>query len=414
MPKTNLPRTFCTILKGLNLASRLALIILIARLLSSKEAGVYGLYASGLLLSASLIGLNLYSITARELLKNPARTVLLLQRHLGACFLLFPAFAVVACTGYIKFGSGTILLQTIFTLHLLTEFATQESSRLLVALKQPLWAEFINFIRNASWTWVPVVYLTMNLSLSAEGLILAWFLASFVAFCLATFIYSFILFRGMPKIRIHHQWVKRAICAALTIFFANVAFRTIVGLDKYMVANCINISKAGVYTIHASLAFALITMIESAVSVWRYPDLVGALQNRDYSRAQKLLRRFIIENFSISLLFTLVIVNVAPILLHYFGRAEYTADLSSFYLLIGGVFIYCVSLPLHYFQYGMGWDKLTLTINTTGIVVLVVSSPVLLFRYELLGAGLMVLLSLTAIASFRFFAYTRFRLNQRL
>ena len=395
---------FAASLRGIILLARFSLIIILAFFVSPMEMGLFALYMSGIQLSASLIGLDVYSHTTRLLLLSGAPKNRILSSHMG--------FVAISCVGFIPLSVLLFYLSSpripgflliIFCGHLPFEYYNQEIGRLLIPLGRPITSILIQFVRSA--LWVPFGLLAYYMGWSNNLLwlfVIFWFSGSMLAalfsfVCLRVYCSQFIF----PKV--NPVWLKTALLSSGFFFGGTLIFRAILGGDRFIVNRVLGVESVGIYSVYVSICMGGLGLLESGIAAWRFPSLVSAIQTNELNSAKKQLWCFFKDNLYLSLLLLagvgLVFTQLVPLLLD----KNYTQDLKGFYAIILGVFTYSLSMPFHYFLYGLRWDKTILFIYLSALVVMIIWAFMFMEALGVTGAGIMLALAMSTIALLRFF-----------
>lgn len=392
-------------LRGVSLAARFALTLGLAAIVSPAQVGVFGLYWAGLQLASSLMGLDVYATTTRELLRpgaNPAETI---RRHIGF-MLLIALIATPVATIAFRLSAPAVpgALIAIFFLQLPAEYYCQEFSRLLVPLSRPFEATLVLFIRSALWTPLPFVLIALIPQADPIVLVaLSWFLGTLsAALVTAVVVKRATGSWNLPKI--DPRWAKSALLSSGVFFLGSLVFRGMLGMDRFLVNGILGIEVVGVYTVQASACLGALALVESGISAWWYPRLVNEIQAGDIAAASRTFKGFLRNSIGSAILLMGAIIAVfqvaAPILISHI----YSDDLRGFYAMAIGVFLYAASMPYHYVLYGGGQDRKILGIYVIAATAMAIWALTMMKGMGVAGAGLMLAIALAAIAVGRIFA----------
>lgn len=391
-------------LRGASLAARFALTLGLAAIVSPAEVGVFGLYWAGLQLASSLMGFDVYATTTRELLRPGADLRATIQRHIG--FMLLVAL-IATPVATIAFGLSApavpATLVAIFFLQLPAEYYCQEFSRLLVPLNRPFEATLLLFIRSALWTPLPFVLIAIIPQANPIVLVaLSWFLGTLsAAIATACVVKRATGSWNLPRIDL--RWARSALLSSGVFFLGSLVFRGMLGMDRFLVNGILGIEVVGVYTVQASACLGALALVESGISAWWYPRLVNEIQAGDIARASRTFKAFLRSSVGSAMLLMGAIIVVfqvaAPILIN----PVYSADLTGFYAMAIGVFLYAASMPYHYVLYGGGQDRKILRIYVVAAIAMAIWAVSMMKGMGVAGAGLMLGIALATIAVGRIF-----------
>lgn len=391
-------------LRGISLAARFALTLGLAAIVSPAEVGIFGLYWAGMQLASSLMGLDIYATTTRELLRPGADPSAVIRRHIGF-MLLVVLVATPIATIVFRLSAPAVptMLVAIFFLQIPVEYYCQEFSRLLVPLNRPFEATIVLFIRSALWT--PLPFALIALAPRANPIVLvavSWLLGT-----LSAAIVTVIMVRratgswNLP--RIDAGWAKSAFLSSGVFFIGSLVFRTMLGMDRFLVNGFLGLNVVGVYTVQASACLGALALVESGISAWWYPRLVNEIQAGDIKAAAHTFRTFLRNSVGSALFLMGAIIVVfqmaAPLLID----PIYSSDLRGFYAMAVGVFLYAASMPYHYVLYGGGQDRKILGIYIFAAIAMAVWAVSMMKGMGVAGAGLMLAIALATIAVGRIF-----------
>jgi O-antigen/teichoic acid export membrane protein len=175
------------------------------------------------------------------------------------------------------------------------------------------------------------------------------------------------------------------------------------GMDRFLVNGILGIEVVGVYTVQASACLGALALVESGISAWWYPRLVNEIQAGDIARASRTFKAFLRSSVGSAMLLMGAIIVVfqvaAPILIN----PVYSADLTGFYAMAIGVFLYAASMPYHYVLYGGGQDRKILRIYVVAAIAMAIWAVSMMKGMGVAGAGLMLGIALATIAVGRIF-----------
>jgi O-antigen/teichoic acid export membrane protein len=400
------------VLKVINLGSKLFLLIVLAKYTNPETVASFGLYWSTLVLSSGMMGLEVYSHTARSIIQDTTHRNIQLRKHLGFLLIISCIVTPIISAIFGKLTTVTSLIILLFPLHLLFEFFSQEITRLLVPLKMPLASITLAFIRSSLWIF-PVmlaIFLGKNTDV-LEFTIVLWLLGSFVALVVGGGIIHK-LTKGDIKPILDLKWIKDAIMISIVIFSGSLCLRAILGGDRFLINYIFNSETLAVYIFYASIVFAVVGLLETSVSAWHYPNMVKSIQLNKKEEYFCRLRKFLMES-SISGAFILIVICLAtPIMISKFLDPLYSRSFYAFYAMCFAVWLYTITMPFHYTLYGLHRDKSILIINFSGLVMMLVWAFSYMKQFGLIGAGIMFAISLTTISLMRVFLCTYIYISQ--
>lgn len=399
-------RLLAITLRSLTLAFRFALSLVVARALALDQAGLFFLYLAGVQIAAALLPMDLYSSTARAVLRSHDKTETSdaseVGRHFGAVALLAIVFGPLAAWIFFlaspSIGLGLVLL---FSFHVASEAVANDIGRILVPLSRPLVAAAFLFLRSVAWI-VPVgiLFETGLWDTDALGLALAWFAAS----VFATSVGILIIWQksgSQFRLRLSLPWLFRNLRKSALFLAGSLVFRLVTGGDRFLVERALGLDAVAVYGFYVSLSFGLLALLETGSSAWSYPQLVKAIQAKDGTQTKSVLIQFVCQNSVGAITLTSVLAFGFPPVAAMILDPVYAQNTDLLHLICLGVLFLGLSLPFQYVVYGFGYDHFRLLAMTIGAAVLLIGWYSWLPGGGLVGAGMMLAAAFAAIASVR-------------
>lgn len=396
------PQALAGGLRASTLVLRFALMFFLARTVSLETLGLFGLYWAALQLASTLLPMDVYAQTSRWLLEGKVDAGSLIARHLGFLFLAIFTLGPVA-TFVFSLSSESIefILIMFFLLHLPVETIASEIGRLLVPLHKPLAANVILFVRSALWVMPLVFCLEIEIvSPKLLNILSFWLVGSLfsliISYCV---LYKFSSASLIPRLNI--PWCVSAIQKSGIFLLSTFAFRSVLGVDRFIVENKFDLEVLGIYALFASVSLGVLGLIESGVSAWHFPRLVAAIQKHESAAVFVILKGFVKQNSVASFCLMLIILVAFPIAVYFFLDDIYWRNLDVFVIIVIGVLMYCLSMPFHYVIYGFSSDWMLLLIYSSAFIVMVIWAGFFMVNLGVFGAGAMLSLALTVIALLR-------------
>lgn len=376
--------------------------------------GIFSLYWAGLQLSASLMSLDVYAQTTRLILAAESKRDFHIQRHFGFLAVSTLFLGPLAVSLNMVYGSGLKeALLFIFIVHLVVETFATDMGRLLVPLHKPLLSNFMLFVRSAIWVY-PLVFAfeVEALPQTPDVVVFAWLLGSTASLFFGfKGIASFGFSSKVPTLDM--RWIKDALVAGALFILATLLFRSMLGLDRFFVNSVFDESSVAIYAVYASVVLSVLALVESGVSAWHYPKMVASIRKQDFLSVKGQMFSFFMLNAAATLVLFLSLFVIFPYLASYMLPKEYLAHYELLFYLSFGVIAYCLSMPFHYFIYGFSKDFYFLFIYSFGFIAMIVWVKYFMMDYGIVGAGVMLSISLSIIAIFRILVSVRIYLDLR-
>lgn len=341
--------------------SRFLLLICLARLLTPAEVGQYGLFLASTLFAITLVGAELHTFGLRELLRRGHDQWSFVVQHSAIAWVV----AYLLLAPLLLASTSLWELQGVswywFPALLLTEHLCQESNRLLVTIGRPLAAGAAMFVRMGAWVWVaiPLLWYYPNFR-SLNVVMLCWFIGSSLALLLSVRIAKLELgaWQWSP---LDAAWIGRGIRVGMLYLSANLVYRGLFAIDRFLVGHLNGSDFLGVYVFYIGLAMAVVTVLEPSILAFQYPPIVSAWQNGrrdDYARLYSQLRR---SMFFLSTATALAISLLSPFLFDWLARPVYASHMPMLWVLLLMAWISANVMTLDVGLYAQGQDRVQTT-----------------------------------------------------
>lgn len=356
-------------LRALAMGSRFALAIVLARLLTPAEVGLYGLFVATVGFSMLVIGGDFYTYSQRELLSEPReRWSFVLQHQALATLLLYAVLLPMQAAVFWLDLLPSHLAPWFFVL-LFLEHLAQEINRVLIAMRRQLVASLVLFLRMGAWIWCALALMWLE----PDNKNLNTVYASWFGGCVAAIVVGGItVWREAAPWRvwtIDKAWILRGLKTGLLFLLATMSFRALQTADRYAVDFLAGGELLGVYVLYIGMAMAVISVLDPAVFSYLYPRLVSAFRSGEYTQYRKLMRELLWSSAVVSIVAATMVGVLAPYVLSWVDKPVYTRHLHVLWLLLGMTVIYALSMVPHYGLYARGADKHLVIAHVSALLV---------------------------------------------
>jgi O-antigen/teichoic acid export membrane protein len=385
MLKTSISNLF---LRGCAVASRFAVVMLIARYATPTDMGVYGLMAVTISISLYLLGMDFYVYNTRELLARPESERLPLVRDQMVFHLI--GYSVVLPMLLVVFGSGTLSwgLAAWFYLLLIMEHICLETNRLLIAFSRPVWANLALFARAGTILMVIAGLGLLNDSqIGLKTIWIAWFTGLTAGLITGVASLRRLAWRRVLAVPMDWPWIRRGVATALPFLCATIALLGVQYTDRYFLKQYHGESAVGIYTFFASLANVVQVFTFSGITMIMYPRVVAAYQSGAFSEYGVLMRRMAVRIGAA----VLVLAGVAALLIRpalwLVGREAYASNLSIFWIMLLSTALFALADIPHYPLYVRGKDRALVLATLVAFLVGLAANVLLVPDHGLTGAA---------------------------
>lgn len=355
------------------LGGKFLLMMAIARYLTVKDVGDYGLYVSIIVISLYFVGLDFYVYSTREILdpkvKKNTGGILFNQ---FIFFLFSYLLLAIVWPGLLTLSVITGLGGLLFALTI-SEHLSQECYRVLIIKEKITIANFILFIRSGIWCYLCVPLLFFKL-VNLEQIFYLW-----LVFSLASVVFGMVFIAKYEAIsisdfKLDFKWLRRGIRTSFLFFLGTLCLRAINYLDKVIAVHFIPSPKLGVYVFFFGISSAVQAIIDVLVVTRYYPSLVKAIQAENPEQTKLAFvtfkKRMLLYNFSLFLLS----IPACYILIKFTGKIEYVDNFHWYILIVIATSLLNVSMPYHYALYSKKKDSSIIIINAISLLLFIITS----------------------------------------
>lgn len=385
--------------------SKFLLMLVLARVLTPDDVGVFGLVTSALIIAVYLAGMEYHNFTSREILGSDTSARLSLFGEQAIVHLA--AYAVAAPVIFFFLDTGLIPQTVVFWFVplLIAEHLSLEGYRLLITLSQSGRANVVLFVRSGLWAlaifaclpFCPEAYRRLDLiwpvwlaSSSSAVLLAAWWLRS--------------IWQSGPW-SLDCDRIKRGFRTALPFLVSTLSLRGIFAMDRYFIELYHSTDQVGVYTLFFGTANFIYLMVEAGAAVVQYPKMVADFRKGDKAGFRSSAGRFVRSVIGATILgAAAAAVGIYP-MLFLIDRPVYRDNIGVFWILVLGTSLYALSLIPHYLLYAKGRDRAVALSSAAAIASAVVFNFLLTPDLGARGAAGATLLAMgTLLALKTFFA----------
>ncbi len=386
--------------RALTLGFKFFLLLYLGSHLDPGSLGHYGLVVTTLSLGTTVLGMEFYVHTMREILGRSRNEKIALIRnqavlHIGLCFICLPLVYWLDITGRWWPPTGWWLVAL-----LVSEHICQEGYRLLLTISRPISANVIMLLRQGLWALPLIAY--HNHSSGPLGLQTVWIFwlggnATAIGLLLFTarLVDTELLFsQGVDWSYIAHglKTSIKYVAVFLSFLFSNYC-------GRYVVASYLDNAAAGIFFFVASVTNIIFTIIETAFLNIVKPRLVELYNRGDEFRTPFLaFARLVLVN---SLVVAISICIAVPMLIRYLNRPQYKDHEMLFVILAGSSIGWCASGLFDIALVAYRKDLSVLGAHIAGAAIALAASLLLVPVFGINGAATASLLASWSVASIK-------------
>ena len=397
----------------LNIALRIATLLIrfvfllsLAKHLSAKDVGYFGLFSAAIIYSISIIGLDFYIYSNREAVSmSQAEIGQAIKGQAAISGMAYLLYTPVVILILYHFSSWPLYLIALLPPILILEYCNQEIYRLLIAKSEQLPASILLFVRQASWCAAATVLLyTSNKVQNILPLLFLWLLAGIGA-----------IFLGWKKLNrmglsgwdrpINWEWVRKGIVTSLAFLLATLALRAIDTFDRFMLAIISNTETVGIYVFFIGICGSLIAFLDAGVYSFSYPLLIKSHRDGDVGAFKKQMLQMLYPAVLMCALFTIASIIFLPKLLLWVGKDLYINSFQMFYWILVATIINALALIPHFALYALGRDRDIIHGQILALLLFIVGTFLLKDRYGALAIPQSLSLSFFGLLIYKSYFY---------
>lgn len=351
------------------LGSKFVMVFMLARLLEPEAFGLYGLLTATVSYALYAVGLDFYTYSTRELLKQPKSQWGQLLKSQGALTtilygLLGPVLLLVFAFDLLPWHFAAW-----FFVLLVLEHINQEMDRLLVAISRPLTASVVLFVRSGLWALLAVAYMAVEPSQrTLEFVFAAWAAGGVVGLLISAHALRQEHIGGW-RLNIDWPWLKKGIAITLPFLLATLALRGIYTADRYWFEALNGLHTLGAYVLFVGMCNALVSFLDAGVFAFAYPQLITAHHQGQEDAFIKKMHHMLLQTTMFTAVFALLAWLALPWVLAWINKPAYLAQQSIFVWLLLGTSLFALSMVPHYGLYARGQDKHIIASHMFGLLV---------------------------------------------
>lgn len=384
------------------IACKFGLAIFIGRYLDLASLGLYGLFAGAIAITPVVVSMGLVHVIMREAVTLPRNLLVNHLRHYWCFVVAVYALALaVATLAVALFGASPLLLLVIAII--LFEHLGNDVFQLFTNLEQPITANVSTFLRGAAWILVYVPLAIFIPELRSMAMLLSFWLAgsaaSFLLFVWASRSWPWKATFAMP---FHFAFVRLTIKRSFVIYVSDLAFIGSQFVDRYLVTLFLGLELTGVYFLYWSVANAVTTLVSITTLQVQRPRLIKAHHEGGAARHREQTVQFLKTTTLATMAFIAAAGTAFLLILPVLKQPAVADHLGAFWLIMIGMAARNLADFGAMALFTARRDGIMTVTNIAAVVALILAQAALLPLAGLVGAGVAILLTFSAMAVWRF------------
>lgn len=349
-------------LRAMGIASRFLLTFLITKFISLEFQGEYTLVVTTVTLLIIFFGFDFYAYVGRLIIKERKNEVFFLKNMLIFFFFSYIFLLIVLSIGSNVFKLKSIPFWTLYFLIVL-EHLGQEFFRIYLALRKPLLANTLLFIRTGLWALIIVFgfLFLKKFTISINTILNLWLLSAFLTCFLGFIFYPKI--NSFFKAKVDFLWIKKGIIVGLTMFASTICLKIIEYSDRYLIDFYLGKKEVGIYSFYFQLSNIINVVIFTMYISFLYPDIIKGVYDKScqaVSKTQQIIRNKTLILVAVSAILFFIL---SPVFLGYINKPELDDNTLLYYIMLISTLFLNYSFASHYVI--IGAEKESLIFKTT-------------------------------------------------
>lgn len=386
------------------MASKLLLVVYIGRYLTVSDMAVYGLVTTSVGISVTLLGLEFYAFSTREILAAPegARVQLLRDQflfYLVGYVLFVPLALPLFFTGILPWH----LALAFYALAVL-EHVAQETSRIFNTLFRPVLSTVLFFLRSAAWGYVMIVAGLLKPEWNTVGHVLgAWIGGVAVSVALSVMELRRMHWSGARLAPVDWGWIRRGLFTAAPFMASAVSYKVIELADRYIIHFLLNDTAVGVYSFYGSLANMIPAVVGAGITSILVPRIIDAYQSGRLDAYRAYFKTMTISAVVTCLAAVPLGFVAIAWLQRFIGKPEYAAELATCGMLLLSTAVGVIAQLPGIALYARKDDVALLLAVLVGAVTNTALNFILIPRFGIMGAALATALAYAAMGFYQLY-----------
>ena len=362
-----------------SLVVRSALVFVLARYLSVRDMGTYGLLLATLGYGVYLVGFDFYAYATRTMLAAPReRWPTQLRSQLtfyGLGYLGSVPVSLLLCVAGLL--PWTLLVWLLLLLPL--EHLGQELDRLLVVLGRQTEASVCLFVRQAlaPLLVVPLVALVPALR-SIDAVLALWLLFDVVGVLGAANVVRREV-AGSGWGTVDRGWIRRGIATSIPFLIGTLCLRALFAVDRQVLGALGGLEVLGAYAVFVAVGNGMSSLVTAGVYQFLYPTAVREATARNASGFRRAIRSLAVQTGVVLAAVAGVVLIALPWVLDFIGRQTYRDSAWMLPWILLSYALFNLSNVAHTVLYALERDRVilltTLVAFAAFVTVLVVVAP---------------------------------------
>lgn len=315
-------------IRGLSLASRFVLILVLARALGPATFGIFTLIQTTAIIAVLMLGLEMNAYSRREIIKaeDEETRTRHIRDQLTAAFLLGLGAPVIAYGG-VAAGLFPPELAPWISAVILLDLVAQEGTRILYALQRVAAANLAWFVRSSLWVFLMLPLLVWSPEyITLFNVMVTWAAFEILAIGLLAWLLRNLEWRETFRTAIDWGWLAKGVTVAMPFFISSVFLNLLSYLPRYTLFYGQGAHETGIFGLYTGVAVGIVNLVGTTTIPQGISRAVEYYARQGLRALDVEIRTLWIHCGLLVLLLCLGLSVTFPFLLPYIGESSYPMD----------------------------------------------------------------------------------------
>ena len=398
-----------------SLAIKMGLTLYMGRYLGLADLGTYGLVASCVAIGLPLLGFRLDYVGMREIVDaDELHLTRLLRDQAIFYFLNYLGMALIVAFASVTFLQEISTKILIYTtcLAALESFGALCTTN-LVALKKPVLANFLFFVRAALWVF-PVVALGFfdEKYRKAETVLQWWTAGVFLSVILTIYTWRKLPWKEAAQTAVDWPWIKNGVRRCTLIWVGSVGGTAAANTDRFVVEYFLGREYVGINSFYGSFVNSISALMGSGLFVFTFPQLISKFKQKDLAGFNHIFRKMFFQAIVIGGLICVAFGVTVPLLGDLLKRPELLDNGHVLWLMLLGTWLKLIGETYYYVLYARHQDAAVSYVNLFWLVASLLTNILFVYHFGFIGTGYSAVVSGLIILATRYYWAQKYDWNK--
>jgi O-antigen/teichoic acid export membrane protein len=373
-------RLLATALRSASMGVRLIGIVVLARFMGPQD---YGEFAFVVVFGAFIGFITGAEIYTRTIFKITNRPVARWGPFVSRQYVVVARIVLLVWLGALGISLAIDSMLPMWIMAIATaDIVNLENNRMLVIAKSHVFASGMIFFRQVTWLLLSFAFLSNSVfSNPAQAALSAWTLAGLMTATLSL-LWLYRLGLRLRQVRMPFSLMTKIVASSSMMLLSGLAVRGLISLDKIVLGLSDTYNLMGAYAFFATLAFAIVPIVDDAVFIYLMPRLVSASNIKAWADVLSQLRKATYLVGGLVAFYAVLLFTFADVMLSWIGQPYYSANFQVLYLMMAAGAVYVLAMIGHYGVYALRQGK-WLFLNNAFALALCHTAYIVLWLHDL-------------------------------